>query len=887
MKISRRSFLKKSAAVVAATVAANGLTLFGPDHVFADDTVLIPHATHYGPFNAVVKDGVLIGIQPLEGVDAMPTKMLTEGIISRTYDKTRVKYPMVRKSWLEGHSSGNTKPELRGREDFVRVTWDEALALAADSILSTVEKYGNEALLSTSYGGWSHAGILRPQVLQGRLFGLIGGHTVTTGDWSAGAGQVIMPHILGDMEVYSPQTAWEVIAENTEVFVLIGVDPWKNSRIEYRVADHQMYPRWKEFKNKGINFISINPQYTRTDEVVNADWVKIIPNTDTALFLAMSYQLYTSGKYDKAYLDKYTVGFDKYLAYLLGKDADGTPAKTPEWAEKITGIPAAKIVELTDLFASRRTQFAASWAIQRADHGEMVYWAIVNFAAMLGNIGKPGQGVGFSWHYGNGGTEQSGAAMPVGLPQGRNPVSTRCPASRLAEMILNPGAKYQRDGVEYSYPKVKLIYNAGNNFMSHNQNTNELIAAMEKNIDTVIVQDPWWTASARFADIVLPATSSLERNGLTSGGTYSNNKVYAMKQVIEPVGESLDDFEIFKRLGDKMAVGYQFTEGLSVMDIIKAGYERSDATLPFDEFWEKGIAHIDVPESARNWVRHGDFYNDPEKNPLHTVSGKIEMYSQTFADFNLKDLPPIPKYLEPVEYLGNAKAGQVHVVSPHPYMRLHSQMANADIRKYENVRGRQHLLISPEDAKANGIKDGDLVELGNSRGKLIAGAVVTDKIMKGVVSLEEGNWIQLDSKGRCNSGSINMITTSKACSTLSQATSANSCIADIKKCTDAESENLAFVPPTAAMSVYTIDIPAMRLIERANNVRHAAVADLSPGEKLFYERCTLCHVPREPGDYTQKQWLGITPSMFPRAGLNQEEQKLVADFLNKNAKDAK
>lgn len=285
--------------------------------------------------------------------------------------------------------------------------------------------------------------------------------------------------------------------------------------------------------------------------------------------------------------------------------------------------------------------------------------------------------------------------------------------------------------------------------------------------------------------------------------------------------------------------------------------------------------------------KRGDFYEDPEKNPLHTVSGKIEMYSQTFADFNLKDLPPIPKYLEPIEFLGNAEAGQVHVLSPHPYMRLHSQMANADIRKYENIRGRQHLLISPEDANEKGIKTGDLVELSNSRGALVAGALISDKIMKGVVSLEEGNWLQLDSKGRCNSGAINVLTTSKACSTLSQATSANSCIANLSKCTDAESENLAFEPPKEAIVVYSVDIPSMALIERANNIRHEAVADLSPGEKLFYERCTLCHVPREPGDYTQKQWLGITPSMFPRAGLNQAEQKLVSDFLNNNAKDAK
>ena len=219
MGISRRTFLKSS---IATAFASNGLILFSPKHVFSEDTVLIPHASHYGLFKAVVKDGVFVGVQPLPDIDAMPTKMLTEGILSRTNHKTRINYPMIRKSWLEGYASGNTKPDLRGREPFVRVSWDEALALAGDSIPKTVENYGNEALFSSSYGGWSHARVLRPQVLQGRLFGLIGGHTVTTGDYSGGAAQVSMPHILGDMEVYSAQTSWEMIAEHTEVFVLIG-----------------------------------------------------------------------------------------------------------------------------------------------------------------------------------------------------------------------------------------------------------------------------------------------------------------------------------------------------------------------------------------------------------------------------------------------------------------------------------------------------------------------------------------------------------------------------------------------------------------------------------------------------------------------------------------
>lgn len=402
----------------------------------------------------------------------------------------------------------------------------------------------------------------------------------------------------------------------------------------------------------------------------------------------------------------------------------------------------------------------------------------------------------------------------------------------------------------------------------------------------MICQDPWWCASARYADIVLPATSALERNDISTGGTYSNDKIYAMRQVIKPYGESLDDFEIFTRLGDLMGVGYQFNEGKTIMDVLETAYQQAAVDVPFETFWEKGLVKLEVPKQMNRWVRHGDFYTDPVKHPLHTKSGKIELYCSDIAGFNIPDCPPIPKFLEPAEYLGNAKPGQVHVLSPHPYHRLHSQMANADLRKNQNIQGRQHLRINIEDAAEKGIKNGDLVELHNDRGALIAGAKVTDQIRKGVVSLEEGNWLQLDSRGRCNSGSINIITSSIPSSGLTQATSANTCLAYLKKCTDAESRNRAFDPPeTLKAGKLAIDIDGMKLAERTEAIKGATMATMTPGEKLFYERCTLCHAAPEPNSLTVKQWHGVTASMFPRAGLDDGQKSMVLDFLEKNARD--
>jgi trimethylamine-N-oxide reductase (cytochrome c) len=882
---TRRSFLKGGAAAIGTTSLLGTTALASIDPNSYSNRIF--HATHYGPFEAVVRDGKLVGLTTMTELDSRPTEMLTYGVMDRTYDKTRINYPMVRKSYLEGWESGDIKPELRGKEEWVKVDWDTAWSLTAKALLDTATSHGNEAIFSSSYGGWSNAGVFRPNVLQGRLINLMGGCTNTAGDWSAGAGQVVMPHIIGDMEVYSPQSAWETIRDNTELFVLVGCDPVKNNRIEYRVADHGMYAHWESIRDNGVKFISINPQRTASDTYLNAEWKRIIPNTDTALFLSMAYHVLEKGLEDQAYMDKYTVGADKWIAYVKG-ETDGTP-KTPAWASAITGMEEQEIKDLAELVANSRTSIAASWAIQRAQHGEMAYWSIVNFAALLGKIGKPGQGVGFSWHYGNGGMPQGGNATPVGMSQGRNFVTKVVPASRITEALENPGMEFFYNGQTNTYPDIKMIFNSGNNFMSHQQDTNRLIQALNK-VDTIVSVDVWWTAATRWADIVMPAASTLEQNDITSGGTYSNDRVYAMKKVIDPIGESLPDYEIFEGLADKLGLWAQFTDSEDKMYHIKLAYEASGAAkeTPFEEFWENGYARMPVPEAARKWVRHNDFYSDPEANPLHTASGKIEMFCETIANMEIEDCPGMPMWMEKTEYLGSAKEGQLHVVSPHPWFRLHSQMGNSErLRDLYMVQGREPVRINAEDAAARGIEDGDLVELYNERGTVIAGAVVSDEIMPGVVSIYEGGWPQLDSKGRCNSGLVNFITSTQRASGLSEATSANTVLVEMRKCEDPEGPNMAYDPPAIIedMEVAAIDEDKLDL-DRLTDLTEALMADMSPGEKLFYERCTVCHAPREVTHYTRQQWKGIAPSMFPRAGFDEEESALVMEYLMQNAADA-
>ena len=375
-----------------------------------------------------MKNRVLIGVQPLPGFDPMPTQMLLEGVLSRTYHPTGCST-----RWCAGPTSptraATSRPTCAARNPSSACPGD-ALALVADASLRTIEQHGNDAVFSSSYGGWSHAGVLRPQVLQGRLFGLIGGHSVTTGDYSGGASQISLPHIIGDMEVYSPQTAREVIRDNTEVFRLVGCDPWKNNRIEYTVADHQMYSRWEAIRDAGVKFVSINPQRTTTDEAMRAEWGEDHPQHRHRAVprdvLVRSHQQRTTRP-----TSTNTPSASTASCPICSAGRRRHASQDSGMGREITGIPAAKIVEMAELFASKRTQFAGAWSLQRAHHGEMSHWAIIAFAAMTGKIGK-GRGRGFSWHYGGGGMPVSGKRGAVGIPQGRNPGkgAARPPASR-------------------------------------------------------------------------------------------------------------------------------------------------------------------------------------------------------------------------------------------------------------------------------------------------------------------------------------------------------------------------------------------------------------------------------------------------------------------------
>lgn len=807
-KMSRRSFIKNTAALSLLTGFSSSLLTKGA--IAQSKSKQTISASHWGVFRGEIENGRLIKVTPWEG-DPHPTPML-QGVMDTIYSPSRIKYPMVRRAWLE--QGPGADPDGRGTGDFVRVSWDKALDLVVNELKRVRENYGSTGI----YGGpqgWQSAGKLHNcRALLRRMLKCTGGFVNGIGDYSTGASQVVLPHVIGSLEVYEQCTTWELIKENTKTMVFWGCNPINDLQVGWLPPSHSAYGSFEEIKKAGIRVINIDPIKTETCQQLDGEWFPIRPQTDVAMMLGIAHTLYSEELHDKEFLKKYTVGFDKFLEYLIGK-SDNTP-KTAEWASEICGIDAEAIKQLARDFAKGRTMIASGWIIQRQHHGEQAHWMLVTLCSMLGQIGLPGGGFGLSYHYNSGGMPTANSPILSGITEGPDaefiefpekcksgssdfacqPKSKAIPVSRVVDCLLNPGKTIQYNGTDITYPEIKLIYWAGGNPFSHHQNRNEMVEAWKK-VETFIVQDFQWNASARHADIVLPATTTYERNDLEQLGDYELSHIIPMKKLVDPMYEARSDFDIFADICARMGKEREFTEGYSEMEWLRNFYEAARVEsrakgmeMPvFDTFWEseKPIA-FPVKEEEKQFVRYGAYREDPILNALGTPSGKIEIYSNNIAKMNYDDCPAHPTWMEPIERLdGPTTKYPLHVVSNHPIFRLHSQLCGTKLREEYTISGREPCWINPKDAKARGLKDGDVARAFNDRGQILVGIKITDEIRPGVIRINEGGWYDpvnpREPKTLCRYGDVNNLTTSVSTSKLSQANCAGTAVVDIEKFT--------------------------------------------------------------------------------------------------------
>jgi anaerobic dimethyl sulfoxide reductase subunit A len=673
----------------------------------------------------------------------------------RVYSQDRLKQPMVRVG-------------ERGEEKFKQVSWDEALNLVATTLKKVRDTYGPEAILYVGYGGNSSA-LFHSNVAVYRLLNMFGGCTPIWGDASCEGA------VFACRATYGTLTTGHTRDDlpNSRLIIMWGFNP-----AETIFSTDTRFNLIKA-KEAGSKIVCVDPRFTDSAAVFAEEWVPVRPTTDVAMLAAMAYVIINEGLYDKNFVEKFTVGFEKFRDYLLGVE-DGVP-KTPGWAEKISGVSAQKIEKLAREYATLKpAALLPGYAPGRTAYGEQFHRMTIVLAAITGNIGVYG---------GNpAGMERAPVGIMFGetLPAGANPVLARYPyikdqllrpiprggtihISKVWDAILN--------GKAGGYPAdVKLVYVTNANPLNQFPNTNKGVEALKK-VEFIVVHEQFMTSTAKFADVLLPVKTHFERNDIVrpwlSGPYY-----FYLNQVIEPLYECKSDFEICCELAYRLGI-QNYDEDKGEEEWLKEIFQRSPDlqvhVKNYEEFKRKGVWKIKLEKPL---IALKEQIQDPEHNSFPTPSGKIEIYSERLGKLNNPKIPPIPKYFEAWEGPNDPEKEKypLQLISPHSKRRAHSVFDNISwLRKVEP----QQLWINPIDAEAREIKSGELVKVFNDRGTVVIQAKVTERIMPGVVSLCEGAWYNPDRNGLDHGGCPNLL--SKDEFSPAGAFCTNSCIVEVQK----------------------------------------------------------------------------------------------------------
>ncbi len=717
----------------------------------------------------------------------------------QVFAEDRIKYPLKRKGWSPDAPNG----ELRGKDEWERISWDEALDYVADGLKRAKEQYGNRSILLLK--GWN------PEMT--RTLGAFGGFTNfwdtnSYGSWSK------TPFLIGfhhdNMQDQTINDRYDL--RNCETIVMMAMNP------AWSAAGSQMWNYWQA-KANGAKFIVIDPMYSETASTLDAQWIPIRPATDMAFLLGVAYAMLdqdeAEGLIDWDFLNRCTVGFDadhmpadakektNFKDYVLGA-YDDTP-KTPEWASEICGASPEDIRMLASAMGKdHKVAFLVSAASARVNDTDNLPQIIMTVGAMGGHMGKSGHMTGTTMHVtsGNGGPALIKAGKD-GLPETENPVDDHINGNEVWDAVLNgtytfTGTKHY-DPAEKRDIDIRVIYHSSGNKMQTNVGMARAIEAHRK-VDMVVAHAQFYTTAARYSDIILPISTEWERfDGLFGGtlGHKSNREMMvAYQQIIDPLYESKSDQDIACELAEKLGLSrtdvYPFdvkqqyfnqlasmevcdedgktyvpAVGITQEDIDALGVEGSpqEGKLPYQELKELGVYQVKrQPGDNYGYIAFEDFVKDPEANPVETPSGKLEIYCQTLADtynaMGWSNVTPIPTYVKVTNGYEDASAKgaeyPLQVMNPHYLRRAHSVFDNIG---WLREAWANPVFISTADAQAAGVSDGDTVLISSPYGQCVRNATVYAGLMPGVVALPHGAWVAVDeATGIDQAGADNYLT---------------------------------------------------------------------------------------------------------------------------------
>lgn len=808
--MSRRSFIGKSAAVMAGTAAMATLPGCGLTKVSSTTADLAPKEGKWVPAAcwhncggrcpnyAYVLEGVVTRQKTDDTHPDTPDYPQQRGCIrgraqrKQVFGADRLKYPMKRKNW----EPGGGKKELRGQDEWVKISWDEALEIVASEIKRIQGKYGNRAIFSSNPGD------------VGRTLSLAGGYvsawgTSSWGSWRWG------PEKFGMAEGFFDQSINDRIdLRNSQLIVIVGGNP------AWSAAGNPTY-NYLQAKKAGAKFVFIDPSYSDSVELLDADWIPIYPATDHAMFLGMAYTLVTEDNpafnplIDWDFLNKCTVGFDQdhmpegadpkenFRDYVLGT-YDKTP-KTPEWASEICGVSAAKIRELAlEIAKTERVALLTAWGPARTHNSDSWPQMFMTFGAMTGHMGQSGRMTGVSCHYatGNGGPWLV-TAGGAGLPVIANPIKESINDNEMWLAILD--GKYTAGYKDVRDINIQMIYHG---YEAHLQTRSAQTKGIEahRKVEFVVSTGHFLTTNCKYADILLPITTEWEKVG--GFGGFSNRETLVFySQVTEPLFEAKSDMWIAQELGKRLGLvpteicpvdeNQQFYNKIAGAKVIRADGktmetlvtltaadiqelgakgEPQQGRISFQELKTKGVYQVErKPGDNLGFIAYEAFRKDPVANPLKTASGKLEIHSQALADFikayGFTEIQPIPTYNPAVEgreatyqdFKGKVKGDYpLQVINPHYLRRSHTILDN---NPWLREAWPNPVFLSSKDAEERGIKTGDTVLIKSKHGRTLRIAEVTETLMPGVVGLPHGAWVQMDEKNQVDTaGSDNILT---------------------------------------------------------------------------------------------------------------------------------
>ncbi len=798
LNMDRRTFMKTTAAGSAAVLGTGALTRSKKANAFAyepyptDDqleTVVTSCAHNCGSRHALIahkKGDVIVRLSSDDGryqkngffgkdtEEEPQVRACLRGrsYRQRIYSAERLLYPMMRVG-------------ERGEGKFRRASWDEALGFVADKMQRIKDQYGPQALLDQSYAGASYGVLHKSDQIEGLLGRFLGLFGCRTNSWSVPSYQGTTTSsrwTFGTIEDGNEDDAYA----HSKLIIMWGWNP------AYTFHGGNTFYYMRLAKQRGCKFVLIDPQYTDSAAAYDAWWLPIRPNTDAAMMAGMAHYIFSNNLQDQEFIDKFTMGMDagtmpdwakqspngqeNFKDYILGK-TDGVP-KTPQWASEICGIKAEDIIKLAKMYATTKpAALKACWAPGRAAYGEQYNRMAAALQAMTGNIGVLGgcaEGVGKGFH-------MESVAYPY--DQYANKWWASIKSDRWAHIVLNypnvtreeAGLWPRDDHLDGVVPNIRGIFWQGSDWFNQLTNIRKEVEAIKK-LDLVVCMDSTITPSGVFADVLFPIATHFERHDVALPW-YKGHYYIHRPKVIEPMGESKTDFQVFTELAWRLG-GERFGRTFNPKADRSYFYDNDAVDEAYlREWWENRVMHHQHVEMPwEEFKKHGIYkfilkephvaFTDQIKKgkPFNTPSGKIEILctelAQT-ADWSRtrygSHIPSIPKWIEPWEYLKSPKTKDFpfHLITPHPRHRTHSIFNNIGwLREtYE-----QEVTVNASDAKKLGLRTGDVVEVYNDRGTVVVPVYVTERLLPGVAVIYEGAWLDLDPEGVDRSGNPDMLT---------------------------------------------------------------------------------------------------------------------------------